>query len=129
MRFGATRGILRILPFAGASMIIATLSTSAFPLLAGFPGQLALWETLARESLGAALWMGIGIIGLLTSAFRSLAVISLADEYTSWEPHESLAQRIMLGVGVLGLFLLGIFPQAVQYFVRDLPLMFEQLGR
>ena len=129
MRFGATRGILRILPFAGVGMIIAALSTSAFPLLAGFPARLALWENLARDSIGDALWMGVGVAGLLISVFRSLAVISMADEYTSWEPRESMAQRIMLGLGVIGLFLLGLFPQAVQIFFRDLPLMFEHLGR
>jgi NADH-quinone oxidoreductase subunit N len=129
MRFGATRGILRILPFAGTGMIIAALSTGAFPLLAGFPGRLALWENLARDSLSGALWMGIGVIGLLTSTFRSLAVISMAEEYTSWEPRESLTQRIMLGLGVIMLFLLGVFPQAIQYFFRDLSLMFEHLGR
>lgn len=129
LRFGATQGILRILPFAGAGMIIAALSTSAFPLLAGFPGRLALWENLAHDSLTAALWMGIGVVGLLTSVIRSLAVISMAEEYTSWQPRETLAQRIMLGMGVMGIFILGMFPQAVQYFLRDLPLMFEHLGR
>ena len=129
MQFGAVQGILRILPFAGAGMVIAALSTSTFPLLAGFPGRLALWENLARLSLPAALWMGIGIVGLLTSTIRSLAVISMAEEYTTWQPRESLTQRIMLGLGVIGLFILGLFPQAIQYFLRDLPLMFEHLGR
>ena len=127
--FGAVQGILRILPFAGTGMIIAALSTSTFPLLAGFPGRLALWENLARVSQGAALWMGIGIVGLLTSTIRSLAVISMAEEYTSWKPREGLAQRIMLGLGVIGLFVLGIFPQTIQYFLTALPLMFEHLGR
>jgi len=129
MRFSASRGILRITPFAGAGMIMATLSTSAFPLLAGFPARLALWEGLSRVSISAALWMGIGIVGLLTSAFRSLAVISMADEYTSWERRESLAQTIMLGLGMIGLFILGLFPQTVQYFLSGLPAMFEHLGR
>lgn len=129
MRFGASRGVLRILPFAGAGMIIATLSTGAFPLLAGFSARLALWENLARESIVSALWMGIGIVGLLISAFRSLAVISMAEEYTSWEPRESLTQRIMLGLGVIGIFILGSFPQTIRYFLSNLPLMFEHLGR
>jgi formate hydrogenlyase subunit 3/multisubunit Na+/H+ antiporter MnhD subunit len=129
LRFGAVQGILRILPFAGAGMIIAALSVSTFPLLAGFPGRLALWENLARDSLTAGLWMGIGIAGLLTSTIRSLAVISMAEEYTGWEPHENLTQRIMLGLGVVGLFVLGIFPQAMHYFLSELPLMFEHLGR
>lgn len=129
MRFGAARGVLRVLPIAGTSMIIAALSTGAFPLLAGFPARLALWENLARESAVSALWMGIGIIGLLIAALRSLAVISMADEFAGWEVRESPAQRIMLGLGVIGLFLLGVFPQTVQYFLANLPLMFEHLGR
>jgi formate hydrogenlyase subunit 3/multisubunit Na+/H+ antiporter MnhD subunit len=129
MRFGATQGVLRILPFAGTSMIIATLSTSAFPLLAGFPPRLALWEGLARESISAALWMALGIIGLLFSAFRSMAVIGMAEEFAGWEPRETWTQRMMLGLGVIGLFLMGLFPQSIQFFLVNLPLMFEHLGR
>ncbi|HUF00358.1 MAG TPA: proton-conducting transporter membrane subunit [Anaerolineales bacterium] len=129
MRFGMARGILRIAPLAGAGMIIATLSTGAFPLLAGFPARLALWEGLSRVSISAALWMAIGIIGLLTSAFRSLAVISMADEYTAWKPRETPTQMTMLGLGMIGLFILGLFPQTVQFFLANLPLMFEHLGR
>ena len=129
MRFGVARGILRLTPLAGAGMVVATLSAGAFPLLAGFPARLALWEGLSRESIGAALWMAVGIAGLLTSAFRSLAVISMADEYTGWTPQESYTQMTMLGLGMAGLFLLGLFPQTVQFLLANLPLMFEHLGR
>jgi NADH-quinone oxidoreductase subunit N len=129
MRFGSVRGILRATPFASAGMLTAMLSTSAFPLLAGFPARFALWENLARASVGSAVWMGIGILGLLTGVFRVLAVVSMAEEYTSWKPRESLIQMIMLGLGVIGLFILGVFPQSVQFFLSDLPLMFEHLGR
>ncbi len=129
MRFGASRGVLRVTPLAGAGMIVATLSTGAFPLLAGFPSRLALWEGLSRDSMSAALWMAVGIIGLLTSAFRSLAVISMADEYTAWQRHESPTQMTMLGLGMLALFIVGLFPQTMQFFLANLPLMFEHLGR
>jgi formate hydrogenlyase subunit 3/multisubunit Na+/H+ antiporter MnhD subunit len=129
LRFRAVKGLLRITPFAGAAMIMATLSTGAFPLLAGFPARLALWEGLSRVSLSASLWMGIGIIGLLTSAFRSLAVVSMAEEYTTWERRESLTQVSMLGLGMIGLVILGLFPQTIQYFLSELPTMFERLGR
>ena len=129
MRFAAVRGMLRITPMAGAGMVLAALSTSAFPLLAGFPARLALWESLARVSISGALWMGIGIIGLLTSVFRSLAVISMAEEYTTWELRESPTQIFMLGLGMIGLFVLGLFPQTLQYFFSNLPAMFEHLGR
>ena len=129
MRFGGARGVLRLTPLAGSGMIVAALSTGAFPLLAGFPARLALWESLSRISLSSALLMAIGIVGLLTSAFRSLAVISMADEYTSWHPRENRTQMIMLGMGMIGLFILGLFPQTLQYFLANLPLMFEHLGR
>ena len=129
MRFSDVRGLLRTLPFAGAGLVIAALSTSGFPLLAGFPGRLALWDALARVSLNTALWMGIGMIGLFTASFRMLAVLSMADEYTRWDVGENWLQGIMLGLGMTGLFILGLFPQAVQYFLSNLPSMFEHLGR
>ena len=128
LRFSVTRGLLRNFPFASAGLILASLSASAFPLLAGFPARLALWENLSRVSLTAALWLGIGIIGLLTSSFRTMAVLSMADEYTGWELREDWLQGIMLGLGMIGLLILGLFPQFIQYFLSDLPAMFEHLG-
>ena len=129
MRFSAVRGLLRSLPFASAGLILSALSTGAFPLLAGFPARLALWENLSQVSLAAALWLGIGIIGLLTSSFRTIAVLSMADEYTTWELREDWLQGIMLGLGMIGLMILGLFPQFVQNLMSDLPAMFERLGR
>ncbi len=123
LRFSTVRGLLRSFPFASAALILASLSTSAFPLLAGFPARLALWENLSRVSLTAALWLGIGIIRLLISSFRTI------DEYPSWELREDWLQGIMLGLGMTGLVILGIFPQFLQYFLADLPAMFEHLGR
>jgi hypothetical protein len=73
--------------------------------------------------------LGIGIIGLLISSFRTMAVLSMADEYASWELGEDWLQGIMLGLGMTGLVILGIFPQFLQYFLADLPTMFEHLGR
>ena len=129
MRFSAVRGLLRNFPFAGAALVLASLSTGAFPLLAGFPARLALWENLSRLSINSAFWMGIGIVGLLTSSFRSLAVLGMADDYTGWEINENWLQGLMLGLGMIGLVVLGLFPQLIQYFLADLPTMFERLGR
>ena len=129
MRFSDVRGKLREVPFAGMGLLIASLSTSGFPLLAGFPARLALWDGLARTSINAAFWMGIGVIGLFIASFRMLAVLSMADEYTGWEVGEDWLQAIMLGLGLIGLFILGLFPQSVQYFLSQLPAMFEHLGR
>ena len=129
MRFSSVRGMLRTFPLASAGLILASLSTSGLPLLAGFPARLALWDALARTSLITAMWMGIGILGLFITSFRMLAVLSMADEYTSWEINENWLQGIMLGLGTIGLFILGLFPQTVQYFLSSLPGMFEHLGQ
>jgi len=129
MRFASVQGMLRNFPFAGSALVLASLSTGALPLLAGFPARLALWENLSRLSIGAALWMGLGIIGLLTGSFRSLAVLGMADGSRSWEVGEDWLQGIMLGLGVIGLFILGLFPQILQYFLSNLPAMFDRLGR
>ena len=129
MRFSDVRGLLRTVPFAGAGLVLASLSTSGLPLLAGFPARLALWDGLARVSLSSAMWMGIGLIGLFTASFRTLAVLSMADEYTGWEVGENWLQGIMLGLGMTGLFVLGLFPQVVQVFLSNLPSMFEHLGQ
>jgi NADH-quinone oxidoreductase subunit N len=129
MQFSSVRGMLRKSPFASAGVILASLSTSGFPLLAGFPARLALWDSLARDSLVTALWMGVGIVGLFISSFRSLAVLSMADEYADWNAGEDWLQGIMLGLGIIGLFILGLFPQSVQYFLSNLPDMFEHLGQ
>jgi NADH-quinone oxidoreductase subunit N len=129
MQFNSVRGMIRTLPFASAGLLIASLSVSGFPLLAGFPARLALWDSLARVSLGTALWMGIGIVGLFIASFRTLAVFSMADEYAGWEVREGLLQGIMLGLGVIGLFILGLFPQIVQNFLINIPGMFEHIGQ
>lgn len=127
--FSSVRGMLRVSPFASVGLVIASLSTSGLPLLAGFPARLALWDSLARVSLSTALWMGIGVAGLFVSSFRTLAVLSMADEYTSWGVSEDWAQGTMLGLGLIGLFILGLFPQIAQIFLANLPSMFEHLGR
>lgn len=121
--------MLRAFPVASIGLVVASLSTSGFPLLAGFPARLALWDSLSRVSLSTALWMGAGIAGLLVSSFRTLAVLSMADEYTGWEVGEDWAQGIMLGLGLIGLFILGLFPQIVQNLLSNLPGMFEHLGQ
>jgi NADH:ubiquinone oxidoreductase subunit 2 (subunit N) len=129
LRFSAMQGIARIYPLATAGLILATLSNAGFPLLAGFPPRLALWEALAHESIGVAIWYLVGILGLLIGAVRMLAVLVMEKEETPWGLQESLTQRGMLGVGIIGLFILGLFPQAVGAIIEKLPLMFTHLNR
>ncbi len=126
--FSSMQGLARTYPLATAGLVLAALSNAGFPLLAGFPPRLALWQSLAYESTGEAIWYLVGLLGLLIGAFRMLAVLVMQKEETTWSLKENLVQRGMLSIGILGLFILGIFPQVVGSIVEKLPLMFEHLN-
>ncbi len=123
------QGMARTYPFASAGIVLAALSSAGFPLLAGFPPRLALWQSLSGQSSAAAVWFLIGLLGLLVGAVRQLAVLVSQKQENPWKSAEDFVQRGMLGVGVLGLFLLGIFPRVVSFVVQNLPLMFQHLNR
>jgi len=129
LRFNEVKGFARKYPIAVAALILANLSVTGFPLLAGFPPRLALWQELAGQSLALSFWMFVGLLGLLAAAMRTLAVFVMAEEEKTWEWNESWVQTTMLGVGVIGLFFLGMFPQVMQPFIANLPSLFEHLGQ
>lgn len=129
LRFSEIKGLARSYPVAVAALILAHLSMTGFPLLAGFPPRIALWQELAGQSLAISFWMFIGLIGLLVAAVRTLAVFVMAEENQAWELNESWSQTTMLGLGVIGLFILGIFPQVLQPFLVNLPALFDHLGQ
>jgi len=129
LRFNAVQGMARTYPLASLGLVLANLSTAGFPLLAGFPPRLALWEGLASQSVLTAFWLLIGVLGVLIGAIRSMAVLVMAPEKTVWASNETWVQRIMLGVGIVGLFILGVFPQVVRPLLVNLPLMFTHLGQ
>ena len=129
LRFSEVQGLARTYPVAVAALIFAHLSVAGFPLLAGFPARVALWQELAGQSLTISFWAFVGLVGLLVAATRSLAVFVMAEEHKAWEWNESWVQATMLGLGVIGLFILGMFPQVLQLFLADLPSLFEHLGQ
>ena len=129
LRFGNVRGLARSYPITAAGLILAHFSVAGLPLLAGFPIRLALWEGLASQSLGVAFWFLVGILGLLTGATRTLAVLVMAPQESGWEVKENWGSGIMIGLGVTGLFILGIFPQIFRFVLVRLPDMFEHLGK
>ncbi|MEK6753508.1 MAG: proton-conducting transporter membrane subunit [Chloroflexota bacterium] len=127
--FNEMQGLARSFPAAVTALILAQLSMAGFPLLAGFPARLAVWQELAGQSLSMTLWVFIGTLGLLAGAIRSLAVFVMADEEKKWGVNESWVQVTMLGLGVIGLFILGMFPQILQPFMADLPSLFNRIGQ
>ena len=129
LRFNEIQGMARSYPMAVAALVLAHISMTGFPLLAGFPSRLALWQELAGQSLTISFWIFLGMLGLLIGAIRTLAVFVMVEENKAWVLNESWIQMSMLGVGMIGLFILGIFPQIVQPILVNLPALFNHLGQ
>jgi formate hydrogenlyase subunit 3/multisubunit Na+/H+ antiporter MnhD subunit len=129
LQFSEVQGLARAYPMAVAAIILAHLSMTGFPLLAGFPPRLALWQELAGQSLVTSFWVFLGMLGLLFGATRTLAVFVMAGENKAWELKESWVQMTMLGLGMSGLFILGMFPQVLQPLLTNLPALFNHLGQ
>ncbi|HNC07392.1 MAG TPA: proton-conducting transporter membrane subunit [Anaerolineales bacterium] len=129
LQFHDIQGLARKYPIASGSLLLAHLSTAGFPLLAGFPSRLALWQDMAGQSTAYSLWILLGLIGLLIAGVRTLAVLVMTEESTPWQLSESWVQVLMLAIGVAGLFILGIFPQVLQPYLINLPALFEHLSQ
>jgi multicomponent Na+:H+ antiporter subunit D len=127
-RFSNIRGVARLLPFATAGVILANLSIAGFPLLAGFPVRIGLFESLARISLGETIWLSLGVLGLLAGAFRTLMVATRSEE-SGVEVRETRTQLILIAAAVLALFVMGLVPQASRFLLDNLPALFGNLGQ
>ena len=129
LNFSSVQGLVRVYPIITIGIITSHLSIAGFPLLAGFPARLALWEGLARLSIGTTFWFLVGIAGYFTGAIRTLAVLVMAPKDAGWKIREQWGAGIMIGLGAIGLFFLGIFPQFFRPLLENLPSLFEHLGK
>jgi formate hydrogenlyase subunit 3/multisubunit Na+/H+ antiporter MnhD subunit len=128
-RFSFVQGALRAMPFAAVALVTASLAATGFPLLAEFPPRLLLMEAMASLSFGQTLVLLLGLLGLLTGAIRTLAVMVMAPAGIGWERRETPVQAVALFVGIAALFLLGWFPQITQPLLKTLPSLFQHLGQ
>lgn len=110
LHFRAIQGKGRQFAIATSVLVMAIFSLAGFPLLAGFPVRLALWETLAKQSSIAAAAALFGCFGLFVGGIRALGVLITDREEEPWRISEQWGERILLVVGGLGLLLVGLFP-------------------
>lgn len=105
------QGIARKMPILAAGIVIAQFSLAGFPLLAGFPTKLILWDQLAVQSGWEASVSLLGSIGLFASGLRTLAVLVTGPEDLPWKITETWQYLVLLTIGLAALILVGMFPQ------------------
>ncbi len=110
LRFRHIQGIAQRMPVATAALLMAHFSLAGFPILAGFPARLALWDGLARSSPLAAFAALLGAAGLLMAGLRTLAVVVMTSDQEPIQFLESRGQEVLLALGGIALFLIGLFP-------------------
>ena len=129
LNFDELRRVGRTHPWASAAIVLAALSTAGFPLLAGFPPRIDVWDGLADVSGTAALWYLVGLGGLMIGALRQLTLVDASRLRAAADlPRETLLERGMLGAGMMAIVALGLFPRVTGFVVDQLPLMFEHLS-
>ncbi len=129
LEFRSVQGVARYLPIVSIGMLTAQFSIVGIPLLAGFPvRQGVMFELAGKSTLAAGVAM-LGVIGLLMSGLRSLAVIVTGSTEDEWRITESLGQRILMILGSIALLIIGLFPQWFTPFLVQMVDIYTYLGK
>jgi NADH-quinone oxidoreductase subunit N len=115
-RFEDIRGIVQKLPYACAGMAVASLTLAGLPVLGMFPIRLAIMENLAQVSFVSAFLALAGMVGMLFSTFRLLAVLT-----SGWLRRQAVCEtRLQIALiigGMFSLLLVGLLPQVFYPFM------------
>jgi NADH-quinone oxidoreductase subunit N len=128
LNYSEIQGMGRRLPLTTSGIILAHFSLVGLPLLAGSPARLAMLDGLAQVSPAVVVWLLIGMVGLLLSGLRSLAVLVMGPD-ENWRSLESVGQDFFLVLGIMGLFIVGLFPHWFLTLFSNLPKVFQQFPR
>jgi len=109
--FKSVKGIATEFPIAGISLILASFSLAALPLLAGFPTRLILGIGVGQQSPALGSASLIGYFGLLITTLRMVHTLFHNEKNVPYSLNESRSQTVLLLTGCLVLFVVGIFPQ------------------
>jgi formate hydrogenlyase subunit 3/multisubunit Na+/H+ antiporter MnhD subunit len=101
---------------------------AGFPLLAGFPARLALWQGLATKSLVLSALSMIGSVGLIIAGTRTLVVFVSGREEEDWHIEEKRWEGVLLVLGAAALFAVGLFPQIFLPALSNMASMFLNFG-
>lgn len=120
------RGLAHRYPLISAGLIVPILSIAGFPLMAGLPVRLEIFEQMAPISQTAIIAAAVGTAGFLFSGIHLISQVARGQEGV-WALEENWAERIILIAGVVFILLFGIFPQTFYHSILDLLQAFPQL--
>ena len=135
LHFRNLQGIGRRIPVVAGGLILAQFSIAGFPLFAGFPVRLALWEHLAFQYPVSAVGSLLGSIGVLIGGLHTMAVLVVESE-TAHERNnegnqiqETSFEQLSIGLSGVVLLLVGVLPHIFLPMLNRLPLAFDYLIR
>ena len=121
-------GIALRYPLAASLIVLCLLSMAGFPLLAGFPVRLALWQGLSTKSLALSALSMLGSVGLIIAAVRTLVVFVSGRDVEIWHVEEKRWEGVLLVLGAAALFVFGLFPQLFLPALANMARMFVNFG-
>jgi formate hydrogenlyase subunit 3/multisubunit Na+/H+ antiporter MnhD subunit len=121
-------GIAFRYPIAASAVVLSLLSLAGFPLLAGFPVRLALWQGLATQSLVLSALSMLGSVGLIIAGVRTLVVFVSGRDADGWHVEEKRREGILLVLGEVALFVAGLFPQLFLHALTNMANIFVNFG-
>lgn len=111
LSYRQVQGLAHRLPVATGCLLLSIFSLAGLPLLANFPGNVALWSALIGESLSAAILSLFGGAMLFAAGLRTMAVLLTGPDEITWKIHEPALQAVLMILGSAMLLIMGLFPQ------------------
>lgn len=127
LEYNRIRGLARNYWLSTASIFIGLLSLAGFPLTAGFPIRLILWQELSQQFPLAAYAAIIGSSGILIGSLRAVGVLVLGSDQQPWRTLETAGQKSLLFASLLITIVIGLYPQGIYPILYRMALIFLRL--
>jgi NADH-quinone oxidoreductase subunit N len=128
LSYNQITGAGRNLMLTTLTLFVAFLALGGFPLTAGFPIHLSLWQHLFQQFPLAAYAEILGSIGLLVAGLRAVAILVTGSDEHPWRITETLQERLLLMIAFSLIMLVGLFPQWFLPILIDIARTYFRLG-
>lgn len=128
LSYNQITGVGRNLMLATITVFVGFLTLGGFPLTAGFPVHLSLWQHLFQQFPLAAYAEILGSICLLVASLRAVAILVTGSDEHPWSITETFSERLLLMIAFSLIMLVGLFPQWFLPFLIDIARVYFQIS-